>query len=119
MDLPARLALRPIHGDLKLEHVILGPAGVTLIDTESLSLGPPDYDLAQLYGRLQMAAQLGAVQETTASTCCRELRELGSESFDWCLGIVALHLAKFHAQRPGPMSAERARDMLRRLGHTR
>lgn len=116
---PVRLALRPIHGDMKLEHVIIGPAGITLIDTESLSLGPPDYDLAQFYGRLHVEAQLGRLADATVSEACRELRVRGADSFDWCRGIVALHLAKFHAQRPGPMSAGRARDILRRLGQTR
>ena len=47
---PPRLAMRPIHADVKLEHLFIDAGQTTLIDTESVSLGPPDYDLAQLFG---------------------------------------------------------------------
>ncbi|MGB3313443.1 MAG: phosphotransferase, partial [Albidovulum sp.] len=112
---PARLPLRPIHGDFKLEHVLIGAGGITLIDTESLSLGPPDYDLAQFYGRLHMAAQAGTMPEASARTACQAVMQSAGNGFDWCLGVVAMRLAKFHAQRPGPLSAELAADILHRL----
>ncbi|MEZ5912477.1 MAG: phosphotransferase [Paracoccaceae bacterium] len=111
-----RLALRPIHADFKLEHAFIGDGRITLIDTESLSLGPPDYDLAQFYGRLRMAQQAGTLQEATVNAACQVVRRCGAESLDWCLGVVALRLAKFHAQRPVPFSAALAADILHRMG---
>ncbi len=110
-----RLALRPIHGDMKLEHLFLDGRRSVLIDTESLALGPPDYDLAQLYGRLWQAEADGALPTATVAAAAAMVRAAAGPGFDWCLGAVALRLARFHAQRPGPAAAGRVAAILERL----
>ena len=100
-------SLRPIHADVKLEHVFLDGGRTTLIDTESVSAGPPDYDLAQLLGRLRQAELDGRVAPDLADQAERDIREAAGPHLDWCLGVVALRLARFHAQRPSPEAASR------------
>lgn len=107
--------LRPIHGDMKLEHLFLDPERVTPIDTESLSLGPPDYDLAQLYGRLWQAELHGDLPTPVAREASAMVRDRAGASFDWCLGVVAVRLAKFYAQRPAPDTAQSITAILDRV----
>lgn len=107
--------LCPIHGDVKLEHLFLDDARTTLIDTESVSLGVADYDLAQLYGRLWQAEFEGHLPTPLASAAARLVRSSAGPAFEWCLGIVAVRLAKFHAQRPGPDTETSIRAILERL----
>ena len=104
-----------IHGDMKLEHVFLHDGGSTLIDTESVSLGFAGYDLAQLYGRLWQAELDGVLPRTLVEAAAARVRAEAGPAFDWCLGIVALRLAKFHAQRPGPSTAPSIRAIFERL----
>lgn len=94
--------LRPTHGDIKLEHIFLDPDHVTLIDTESVAWGLPDYDLAQLFGRLWQAELEGQLPGTFVQAASAEVAGRAGPHFDWCRGIVGLRLAKFYAQRPGP-----------------
>jgi hypothetical protein len=110
-----RLALRPIHGDIKLEHVFPDGGRTTLIDTESVSLGPPDYDLAQLYGRLRQAEFEEKLPADLAERASAECRRSAGPGFDWCLDVVALRLAKYYAQRPAADSASRIGAVLQRL----
>lgn len=110
-----RLPLRPIHGDVKLEHIFIDGERTTLIDTESLSLGPPDYDLAQLDGRLWQAEAEGALPAATVAEASGAIRRSAGPGFDWCRNVVALRLAKFHAQRPGPAASARIGAILDRL----
>ena len=108
--------LCPIHGDMKLEHVFLDQGRTTLIDTESVSLGFADYDLAQLYGRLWQAEFEGQLPRALVSAASDQVRAEAGPAFEWCLGIVAVRLAKFYAQRPSPETAESIRAILGRLG---
>lgn len=110
-----QLIARPIHADVKLEHLFINGDGTTLIDTESVSLGPPDYDLAQLFGRLWQAQIEGRLSARAAAMASRVVRRSAGQSFDWCLGIVALRLARFYAQRPSGRAADRIATILRRL----
>jgi hypothetical protein len=107
--------LRPIHGDMKLEHVFVDADRTTLIDTESVALGLADYDLAQLFGRIWQAELEGHLPASLAHAASALLRDAAGESFDWCLGIVAVRLAKYHAQRPGPDTGHAIRAILARL----
>lgn len=110
-----RLTMRPIHADMKLEHLFTDGDRITLIDTESVSLGPPDYDLAQLFGRLRQAELEGQLHRDIADGACRIVRAASGDSFEWCLDVVALRLAKFYAQRPTPDAADRIAAILDRL----
>jgi len=109
------LALCPIHADMKLEHLFIDGDRTTLIDTESVSLGPPDYDLAQLYGRLWQAELEGQLSENVVAPAAREVRSAAGDGFDWCLGIVALRLAKYYTQRPSEGTATKISGILERL----
>lgn len=108
------LNMRPIHGDVKLEHVFLDGAHTTLIDTESLSLGPTDLDLAQLHGRLLQAGMEGHVP-AAAEAAAAQVWQAAGPGFGWCRDLTALRLAKFYAQRPTPDSEARTLTMLERL----
>lgn len=112
---PPHFHLRPIHADMKLEHLFVAGDNTTLIDTESVSLGPPDYDLAQLYGRLWQAELEGQLQRELVETASAAVKAEAGDSFDWCLDVVALRLAKFYAQRPTPDAADKIRAILDRL----
>ena len=112
---PPRLAMRPIHADVKLEHLFIDAGQTTLIDTESVSLGPPDYDLAQLFGRLWQAELEGQLPRGMVDRAASAVREAAGGTFDWCLDVVALRLAKFYAQRPTPDAAGKIAAILERL----
>lgn len=111
-----QMNLAPIHGDMKLEHLFLDGGQTTLIDTESVSFGPPDYDLAQLYGRLWQAEMEGQLPRNLVASAAVEIRLAAGSGFNWCLDVVALRVAKFYAQRPAPDMASRINGMLERLG---
>lgn len=111
-----QLNFSPIHGDMKLEHVFLNGDKTTLIDTESVSYGPPDYDLAQLYGRLWQAEMEGQLPHNLVASAAVDIRQMAGPGFNWCLDVVALRLAKFYAQRPAPNMASQINSMLERLG---
>lgn len=110
-----KLAMRPIHGDMKLEHLFTDGDRITLIDTESVSLGPPDYDLAQLYGRLWQAELEGRLSRDVVERASRIVRAEAGEGFDWCLDVVALRLAKFYAERATADAADRIEAIVDRL----
>lgn len=112
---PPRLALRPIHADVKLEHLFIDAGKTTFVDTESVSLGPPDYDLAQLYGRLWQAERAGLLPRPTVEKAAALVKAAAGPSFGWCLSVVALRLARFDAQRPAPDAAIKIRGILERL----
>lgn len=107
--------LRPIHADMKLEHLFIDESQMTLIDTESVSLGPTDYDLAQLYGRLWQAELEGQLPRDLVEQTTRTIRREAGDSFGWCLDVVALRLAKFYAQRPTVDATEKIGTILDRL----
>lgn len=107
--------LCPIHGDMKLEHVFLGEGRVTLIDTESVSLGFADYDLAQVYGRLWQAELEGRLPTYVAEAGSAYVVSQAGPAFEWCLGVVAVRLAKFYAQRPGSGTVASIRAIMERL----
>ncbi len=48
------LQARPVHGDLKPEHIFVDGEQVTLIDNESIELGDPAFDLGRLLARLEV-----------------------------------------------------------------
>lgn len=107
---------RPIHGDMKLEHMFLDGGRTTFIDTDVVSLGPPDYDLAQLYGRLWQAELDGQLPHNLVSGAAEEVRRSAGHAFGWCLDVVALRLAKFYAQRPSAEAVGKIAGLLKRLG---
>lgn len=107
--------LSVIHGDVKIEHLFLDGPRVTLVDTESMAVGPADYDAAMLFARIVMAGQIGAVPIDAARRAAAAARGEGGEGFDWCLRVAALRLAKFHAQRPSAEAEERAAAILAAL----
>lgn len=107
--------LRPIHGDMKLEHVFLDGERATLIDTESVSMGLPDYDLAQLYGRLWQAEFEGQLPRQIVEAGSAIVRAEAGPDFDWCLGVVAVRLAKYYAQRPAPGMSQTILAILERV----
>jgi aminoglycoside phosphotransferase (APT) family kinase protein len=112
---PPDLRLCPIHGDMKLEHVFLDGERTCLIDTESVVLGLPDYDLAQLGGRLCQAELDGLLSPDLVTKADARIRAAAGPAYDWCRDVVALRLAKFHAQRPAPGMPDRLRAILDRL----
>lgn len=114
LDPIPQMELCQIHGDMKLEHVFLDAGRVTLIDTETMAIGPAAYDLAMLDGRLLMAVQDGLPLATAKDIRARIARR-ADPAWDWCRAVVALRLAKFHAQHPGPGAEERAAALLRDL----
>lgn len=103
---------RPIHGDMKLEHAFLSGPLTILIDTESLSLGDPDYDLASLEARATMAALAGHITcaETDAATAA--LRSSAGPHYQWFLTCARLQCAKFFAQRFDPETIPLMRRVL-------
>lgn len=107
--------LQPVHGDMKLEHLFIDGTRTTLIDTESVSLGLPDYDLAQLYGRLWQAEQEGLLPLALVQAATAGVRAHAGPAFDWCLDVVALRLAKFYAQRPAPGMTQAITAIVKRL----
>ena len=107
--------LCPIHADMKLEHLFIDREKATLIDTESVSLGPPDYDLAQLFGRLWQAELEGQLPRDLVEEAAARVRTEAGDNFAWCLDVVALRLAKFYAQRPTEDAAEKINAILDRL----
>lgn len=111
-----QLQLAPIHGDMKLEHLFVNGDEITMIDTESVSFGPPDYDLAQLYGRLFQAEMEGQLPLNLVCSATMAIRQAAGPGFKWCLDVVALRLAKFYAQRPAPDMSTRINGILERLG---
>lgn len=52
-----------VHGDLKLEHVLLDGATTTLVDLDSVHRGDPRWDLALLEARWRAAAGSGAAAD--------------------------------------------------------
>lgn len=103
---------RPIHGDMKLDHAFLDGEVVTLIDTESVKLGDPDYDLALLEARLVLHQVQGSLTSEQVATIRSVIRQAAGPQYEWFHHLARLHAAKFLAQREGPLRAEQLRQML-------
>lgn len=104
--------LRPIHADMKLEHAFIDGPITTLIDTESLSLGDPDYDLAKLDARVTMAEVLGQITPAQASVAIAEVRRDVGANYSWFLACARLQCAKFFAQQLDPAMVPTMRRVL-------
>lgn len=102
----------PIHADLKPDHVFAGPSRVTLIDTESLKKGDPDFDLALLDARLDLGPITGAFSEPAVAAARQVLRATAGPNAPWFQGLAKIHAAKFLAQHVGPGAAEDIRRIL-------
>ncbi|MFN5997761.1 MAG: phosphotransferase [Paracoccaceae bacterium] len=118
-DLVARLEswtvpvrLRPIHADMKLEHVFLSGRQTTLIDIESLSLGDPDYDLAALDARVTMAQLTGNMTNPGAEAARQQIRKTAGPGYMWFLTCARLQCARFFAQRLDPATIPILRQVL-------
>jgi Phosphotransferase enzyme family len=109
-DVPVRN--RPIHADMKLEHAFLSGPRTTLIDIESLSMGDPDYDLAALQARLEMATLAGGITGDEADAATSALRPFTGPHYPWFLTCARLQCAKFFAQRFDPATIPLMRRML-------
>ena len=68
--------LSPIHGDLHLHQVILGPAGPVLVDVERAAMGDPLQDVGSLLAHLKAA---------TGATGARWMSDFGEEFVDAAL----------------------------------
>jgi len=90
---------RVIHGDIKLEHVFISNVA-TLIDIESISIGPADYDLAQLYGRVCLSEIEGKLTTVSTHRATEEIRRVAGPSFVWCSALTAMRMVRFYVQRP-------------------
>lgn len=102
----------PIHADLKPDHAFLEPTRVTLIDTESIKLGDPDFDRALLDARLDLGPLTGAFSAAARDAARASLRAGVGPDYEWFLGLARLHAAKFLAQRDGSTAAHLLREML-------
>ncbi|MGL4311879.1 MAG: hypothetical protein ACRCSU_15475 [Paracoccaceae bacterium] len=108
-----RVRLRPIHADMKLEHAFVHGQEVTLVDMESLSLGDPDYDLAAVEARLQMAALTAAITGDQLAAARTVLRHAAGPDYGFFLGCARLQCARFFAQRLHPEAAMMIHRILR------
>lgn len=109
---PVTVRRHPIHADMKLEHAFLSGPHTTLIDTESLSLGDPDYDLAKLEARVGMALLAGQITPATARTATARVRHDAGPDYPWFLTCARLQCAKFFAQRFDPATIPLMRQIL-------
>lgn len=57
----------PIHGDLRLDQVLLSPTGVHVTDFEDFRVGDPARDLGSMLGELAYRAILAIIKDTDAS----------------------------------------------------
>jgi Phosphotransferase enzyme family len=101
-DTAAEVRAMPVHADMKLEHAFLSGPMTTLIDIESLSLGDPDLDLAQLEARLAMAELGGMITKATSSAAAQVLRARAGPHYPWFATCARLQCARFFAQRFEP-----------------
>ncbi|TRD16007.1 phosphotransferase [Palleronia caenipelagi] len=103
-----------IHGDIKLEHIFTDGDRVTLIDTETMALGPADYDPAMLSGRIRMAEAEARIAPQVAAKARSRIAQRAGPWFEWCAVVVGLRLARYYAQHPEARSFARASDLMRR-----
>ena len=101
-----------IHGDMKLEHAFLDTDTVTFIDTESLSLGDPDYDVAKLEARLVANFMMGLLPAENLIAARRVLADYVSSNYSWYQDAAILQTAKFFAQRPSAENFMHCRALL-------
>lgn len=107
-----RLRHCPIHADMKPDHAFMSENLVTLIDTESLQLGDPDYDLALLDARLDVAVAEGRLDQDRSGLIRAGIRQASGPDYGWFLGLCTLHAAKYFAQRSSPDRRERLHRLL-------
>jgi aminoglycoside phosphotransferase (APT) family kinase protein len=105
----------PIHGDMKLEHAFLDEGRVMFIDTESVALGDPDYDLARLEARLLTARLTWQIGRHLYRAALQELAPRTGENYAWCRIVARLQAAKFFAQRPFASANRTVRALFRDL----
>lgn len=101
-----------IHGDMKLDHAFLDGDKVTFIDTESLSLGDPDYDIAKLEARLVATYFMGSLPAENLIAARRVLADYVSSNYAWYQDAAILQTAKFFAQRPSAENVTHCRTLL-------
>lgn len=92
---PPVLQQVPIHADLKPDHVFLQPTCATLIDTESLKRGDPDFDLALLDARLDLGPLTGAFSVAARDGARKALARGFGPNFAFFRNIARIHTAKF------------------------
>lgn len=109
---PPPLRQVPIHADLKPDHVFLEPSRVTLIDTESMKRGDPDFDLALLDARLDLGPRTGAFPARAVQAARAAMRPAAGPNFEWFHRLARIHAAKFLAQHRGSCAATDLREVL-------
>ena len=109
---PPKLRQVPIHADLKPDHLFVEPSRVTMIDTESIKRGDPDFDLALLDARLDLGPTLGTFPEASVLSARRVLLEATGPNTAWFQGLARIHAAKFLAQNAGSAATESIRKVL-------
>jgi Phosphotransferase enzyme family len=111
---PVHLFERPIHADMKVEHLVMAVEQVVLLDLDSFALGDPLYDLAMLDMRIAMHGEAGHCGTDAALMACRQVQMAAARDgspgtlyrYGWLKACTALQLARHHAQN---LSAESPR----------
>jgi aminoglycoside phosphotransferase (APT) family kinase protein len=107
----------PTHGDMKLEHLVLSGAVVSLLDVEDISLSDPAFDFAMLLVRVAMLAAAGECSHAVADSIMRAINAAALANIDdarlaWFKACAALQVAKHHAQSLHPQAARLTRAAL-------
>lgn len=102
----------PIHADLKADHLFIEPSRITMIDTESMKLGDPDFDLALLDARLDLGSLIGSFSPAACITARKVLWQAAGPNFLWFHGLARINAAKFLALRDGAAAGPDIRKVL-------
>lgn len=102
----------PLHADLKPDHLFVESSRVTMIDTESMKRGDPDFDLALLDARLDLGSVIGTFSTEASIAARKVLWQAAGPNFHWFQGLARIHAAKFLALRDGASAAQDIRKVL-------
>ena len=72
----------------------------------------PDYDIAKLEARLEMAVSLGYLSAGKAVAAIAEVTRQAGPHYPWFLTCARLQCAKFFARRMGPATLPQMLGML-------
>ena len=103
---PPMLRDVPIHADLKPDHLFVESSRITMIDTESMKRGDPDFDLALLDARLDLGPLIGSFPAEACVAARQVLRQASGSNFIWFHALARIHAAKFLAQRDGALARQ-------------
>ena len=106
----------PIHGDLRLDQVLVSPTAVHVTDFEDFRVGDPARDLGSLLGELAYRAILGIIKDTDASFTLdvefthEEIVERGARELDITIPLLTALWAGYRTVpgRADPTLGERS-----------